>query len=139
MAASRSVREAVDPCLAVRTLDGWLTVPALVERLRSLSAELNNGDDGEALYAARRLVADARALGLLGELDPGEPDYGELQALRAAAAAPGVEGRDFERLPPALLAVVPCPLCGGETHRVEAHGERWRECTHGCGKLPDAK
>jgi hypothetical protein len=71
-----------DRGLAVQTADGWAIVPELVEHLRELAAALDRGDDYWTATHARRLVADARAAGLLGELATGEPDLRELRRLR---------------------------------------------------------
>lgn len=81
-----------DRCLAVQTADGWAIVPELVEHLRELAAALDRGDDYWTATHARRLVADARAAGLLGELAPGEPDLRELRRLRGVGERGGDGG-----------------------------------------------
>lgn len=100
-----STREAVDPCLAVRTLDGWLAVPSLVDRLRALQgtidAALDTGYPWMALDDARRLVADARALGLLGDPPASKPEF------------PPVQAGDFDR---PLPHVGWCDGCGHLDH-----------------------
>lgn len=81
-----------DRGLAVQTADGWAIVPELVEHLRELAAALDRGDDYWTATHARRLVADARAAGLLGELAPGEPDLRELRRLRGVGEGGGDGG-----------------------------------------------